>query len=114
MSKAYSLRTTKVGNSKGFRLPADFYHDHPQFADANGWIEVISDTTAVISIETPDDRAEEDDNDSLMMRLFLDFALNSALKNQDLKRYTLEMSAAARDLLDDVIVDTNDWTEVTN
>jgi antitoxin PrlF len=100
MSKAYNLRTTKIGNSSGFRLPADFYRDHPQFADANGWIEVISDTTAVISIEPPDDR-EEDDDDSLMMRLFLDFALNAALKNQDLERYTLEMSAIARDLLDD-------------
>ena len=105
MSKAYSLRTTKIGNSNGFRLPADFYRDHPQFTDVNGWIEVISDTTAVISIEPPDDREEENDNDSLMMRLFLDFALNTALKNQDLERYTLEMSAAARDLLDGVVVD---------
>ena len=104
MSKAYSLRTTKIGNSHGFRLPADFYRDNPQFADANGWIEVISDTTAVISIETPDDR-EENDNDSLMMRLFLDFALNAALKNQDLERYTLAMSAAAKDLLIGVTVD---------
>ena len=105
MSKAYSLRTTKIGNSNGFRLPADFYRDNPQFTDANGWIEVISDTTAVISIETSDDREEEDDDDSLMMRLFLDFALNAALKNQDLERYTLEMSAMARDLLDGVVVD---------
>jgi antitoxin PrlF len=104
MSKAYSLRTTKIGNSNGFRLPADFYRDNPQFADANGWIEVISDTTAVISIEPPDDR-EEDDDDSLMMRLFLDFALNSALKNQDLERYTVEMSAMARELIDGVVVD---------
>jgi antitoxin PrlF len=105
MSKAYSLRTTKIGNSNGFRLPADFYRDNPQFTDANGWIEVISDTTAVISIETSDDRAEEDDDDSLMMRLFLDFALNAALKNQDLERYTLEMSAMARELIDGVVVD---------
>ncbi len=105
MSKAYSLRTTKIGNSNGFRLPADFYRDNPQFADANGWIEVISDTTAVISIEPPDDREEDDDDDSLMMRLFLDFALNAALKNQDLERYTLEMSVMARELLDGVVVD---------
>ncbi len=98
MSKAYNFRTTKIGNSSGLRLPADFYRDNPQFTDANGWIEVISDTTAVISIEPPDDREEEND-DSLMMQLFLDFALNTALKNQDLERYTLEMSAAARDLL---------------
>ena len=103
MSKVYSLRTTKIVNSSGFRLPADFYRDNPQFTDANGWIEVISDTTAVISIETSDDREEEDN--SLMMRLFLDFALNTALKNQDLDRYTLEMSVMAKELLDGVVVD---------
>lgn len=105
MSKAYSLRTTKIGNSNGFRLPAEFYRDNPQFADADGWIEVISDTTAVISIEPPDDRGEEDDDDGLMMRLFLDFALNAALKNQELERYTFEMSTRARNLLDGVVLD---------
>lgn len=49
MYKAYSLRNTKIGNSKGFRLPAEFYRDNPQFADVDGWIEVTSDTTAIIN-----------------------------------------------------------------
>jgi antitoxin PrlF len=105
MSKAYSLRTTKIGNSNGFRLPAEFYRDNPQFADADGWIEVISDTTAVISIDPPAHQTEDEDEDSLMMRLFLDFALTSTLKNQDLERYTLEMSARARNLIDGVVLD---------
>lgn len=105
MSKAYSLRTTKIGNSNGFRLPADFYRDNPQFADADGWIEVISDTTAVINIEPSNAQENEEDDDSLMMRLFLDFALNTALKNQDLERYTFEMSARARALIDGVVLD---------
>jgi antitoxin PrlF len=106
MSKAYSLRNTKIGNSNGFRLPAEFYRDNPQFADADGWIEVISDTTAVISIEAPDDRsANDEDDNSLMMRLFLDFALTTALKNRDLERYTSDMSATARNLIDGVILD---------
>jgi antitoxin PrlF len=105
MSKAYSLRTTKIGNSNGFRLPAEFYRDNPQFVDADGWIEVISDTTAVISIDPPVHQTEDEDEDSLMMRLFLDFALTSTLKNQDLERYTLEMSARARNLIDGVVLD---------
>jgi antitoxin PrlF len=106
MSKAYSLRTTKIGNSNGFRLPAEFYRDNPQFADADGWIEVISDTTAVISIDPPARQTEDDeDEDSLVLRLFLDFALTSALKNQDLERYTFEMSARARNLIDGVVLD---------
>jgi antitoxin PrlF len=105
MSKAYSLRTTKTDNSSEFRLPAEFYQDNPQFANADGWIEVISDTTAVIRIDPPNLQAEDDeDDDSLMMRLFLDFALTTALKNQDLERYTFEMSRQARSLIEGVVL----------
>lgn len=42
MGNSYSIRSTKIGNSAGFRLPAEFYHQHPQFANADGWIEVLS------------------------------------------------------------------------
>jgi antitoxin PrlF len=104
MSKAYSLRSTKIGNSNGFRLPAEFYRDNPQFTDADGWIEVISDTIAVIKIDPPD-LSEGEAEDSLMIRLFLDFALTSALKNQELKPYTVEMSAIARALTEGVELD---------
>ena len=105
MNKTYSLRNTKIGNSNGFRLPAEFYREHPQFAGSDGWIEVISDNTAVIHIEPPEVNAEEADDDSLMMRLFLDFAVAQTLKNQDLKPYTSEMSTIARDLIADVELD---------
>jgi antitoxin PrlF len=105
MNKTYSLRNTKVGNSNGFRLPAEFYRDNPQFAEADGWIEVISDHTAVIRIEPPETVAEEESENDLMMRLFLDFAIEEALKNKDLTPYTSEMSAVARDLIAGVEVD---------
>ena len=104
MNKTYSLRNTRIGNSNGFRLPAEFYREHPQFADADGWIEVISDTTAVIRIEQPQSRDEETEN-SLMMRLFLDFAIAEALKNRDLTPYTIEMAARDRDLIEGIELD---------
>jgi antitoxin PrlF len=104
MNKTYSLRNTRIGNSNGFRLPAEFYRDHPQFADANGWIEVIADNTAVIRIEPPAIDDEESDDD-LMMRLFLDFAIEQSLKDKDLTPYTAEMSAVARALIDGVELD---------
>jgi antitoxin PrlF len=104
MNKTYSLRNTRIGNSNGFRLPAEFYRDHPQFADANGWIEVIADNTAVIRIEPPEIDDEESDDD-LMMRLFLDFAIEQSLKNKDLTPYTAEMSAVAIALIDGVELD---------
>ena len=104
MNKTYSLRNTRIGNSNGFRLPAEFYRDNPQFADADGWIEVIADNTAVIRIEPPQIEDDEPDDD-LMMRLFLDFAIEQSLKNKDLISYTTEMSAVARNLIDGVELD---------
>jgi antitoxin PrlF len=105
MSKTYSLRTTRIGNSNGFRLPAEFYRDNPQFADADGWIEVISEHTAIVSIEPTSVEDEEEQENSLMMRLFLDFAIAQSLKNQDLEPYTNAQSATARNLIAGVKLD---------
>jgi antitoxin PrlF len=108
MSKTYNLRTTRIGNSNGFRLPAEFYRDNPQFADADGWIEVISEHTAIVSIEpiaVEDEDEDEGQENSLMMRLFLDFAIAQSLKNQDLEPYTTAQSATARDFIAGVKLD---------
>lgn len=101
MNNSYNIRSTKIGNSSGFRLPAEFYREHPQFANADGWIEVLSPDTAIVKI-TPKSDDNEDDEDSLMMRLFLDFAIAEALKNNTLQPYTTEMSEAARQLIEGV------------
>jgi antitoxin PrlF len=105
MNKTYNLRTTRIGNSNGFRLPAEFYRDNPQFADADGWIEVISEHTAIVSIEPTAVEDDEEQENSLMMRLFLDFAIAQSLKNRDLEPYTIEQSAIARDLIVGVKLD---------
>ncbi|KAF3887278.1 MULTISPECIES: hypothetical protein [Nostocales] len=99
MSNSYSIRSTKIGNSAGFRLPAEFYREHPQFANANGWIEVLSPDTAIVRIVP---QSEDDAEDSLLMKLFLDFALTEALKNNTLQPYTTEMSEAAHKLIEGV------------
>ena len=105
MNKTYSLRTTRIGNSNGFRLPAEFYRDNPQFADADGWIEVISEHTAIVSIEPTTVEDDDEQENSLMMRLFLDFAIAKSLKNQDLEPYTPAKSTTARDLIVGVKLD---------
>jgi hypothetical protein len=46
-----------------------------------------------------------DEDDSLMMQLFLDFALRDALENKSLQPYTIAMSALAHDLIDGVEID---------
>jgi antitoxin PrlF len=103
MSNSYSIRSTKIGNSAGFRFPAEFYREHPQFANADGWIEVLSPDIAILRIvpKPSDDDAE----DSVMMRLFLDFAIAEALKNNTLQPYTTEMSEAAHQLITGVELD---------
>ncbi len=100
MSNSYNIRSTKIGNSAGFRLPADFYREHPQFANADGWIEVLSKDTAIVRIVPSS--GDNDAEDSLMMRLFLDFAMTEALKNNTLQPYTTEMSEAAHKLIEGV------------
>jgi antitoxin PrlF len=101
MTNSYSIRSTKIGNSAGFRLPADFYREYPQFANADGWIEVLSPDTAILRIVPKSMEAEEEEN-SLMMKLFLDFAMTEALKKNTLQPYTTEMSDAARQLIEGV------------
>lgn len=103
MSNSYNIRSTKIGNSAGFRLPAEFYRKHPQFANADGWIEVLSEDTAIVRIVPSSD--DNDAEDSLMMRLFLDFAIAEALKNNTLQPYTTEMSEAAHKLIEGVEVE---------
>ncbi|MEC4818786.1 MAG: hypothetical protein SAK29_36760 [Scytonema sp. PMC 1069.18] len=98
MSNSYKIRSTKIGNSGGFRLPAEFYREHPQFANASGWIEVLSPDTAIVKI-IPESVEDEDEEDSLMMQLFLDFAMTEALKNNNLQPYTTEMSETAHKLI---------------
>ncbi|MUG97791.1 hypothetical protein F7734_37980 [Scytonema sp. UIC 10036] len=98
MSNSYNIRSTKIGNSAGFRLPAEFYREHPQFTNADGWIEVLSPDTALVRI-VPQSCEDEGTEDSLIMQLFLDFAMTEALKNNTLQAYTIEMSEAARKLI---------------
>jgi antitoxin PrlF len=101
MNNSYKIRSTKIGNSAGFRLPAEFYSEHPQFVNASGWIEVLSPDTAIVKI-IPEPIDEKDEEDSLMMRLFLDFATAEALKNNTLQPYTTSMSEAAHKLIEGV------------
>jgi antitoxin PrlF len=104
MSNSYSIRSTKIGNSAGFRLPAEFYREYPQFANVDGWIEVLSPDTAIVRI-VPQTDDDTDAEDSLMMSLFLDFAMTEALKNNTLQPYTTEMSEAAHQLIEGVELD---------
>jgi antitoxin PrlF len=107
MTDTYNLRSARIGNSAGFRLSAEFYRNHPQFANADGWIEVIAPDTAIVRIVPASSESEESEDD-LILSLFLDFALKDSLKTNSLQPYTVEMSEAAHALIDGVIIDDNE------
>lgn len=101
--KSYRLSPAKIGNQDGFRLPRAFSKDHPELVQASGEVEVIDDRTLLVRLEpTP---LEEDDEDGLMMGLFLDFLMKQAIANPDtLVPYTDTMGAELDVLLADVVL----------
>jgi antitoxin PrlF len=103
--KSYPITHAKVGNQDGFRLPRVFSKDYPHLANASGYIEVLSENTFLVRLET-DNIDETDETESIMMSLFLDFLMKDAIKNPSkLVPYTKEMSDEMDDLLADVILD---------
>lgn len=103
--KSYRITHAKVGNQDGFRLPRVFSQDYPHLANASGYIEVLSENTFLVRLET-ENVDETDETESIMMSLFLDFLMKDAIKNPSkLVPYTKEMSDEMDDLLADVILD---------
>ncbi|MEH2390244.1 MAG: hypothetical protein V7K21_00745 [Nostoc sp.] len=103
--KSYPVTHAKVGNQDGFRLPRAFSKDYPHLANASGHIEVLSDNTFLVRLEI-DNVDEADEDEGIMMSLFLDFLMKDAMQNpSDLIPYTQEMSDEMDDLLADVVID---------
>jgi antitoxin PrlF len=99
----YPLAPAKIGNASGFRLPASFYRDLPQFVNAAGWVEVLNDNTLLVRLEP---QPVEPDSDDLMMSLFLDLVTKDALTNPEhLEAYTEEMADEDDELLAGVVID---------
>jgi antitoxin PrlF len=106
-TKTYTLSPAKIGNSSGFRLPASFYRDHPHFNNANGWVEVLADNTLLVKLEPASPEPEEEEEDNLILSLFLDFITKDALKNSDrLEAYTAAMAQEDDELLAGVDLET--------
>ncbi len=104
-SKNYRITNAKVGNQDGFRLPKAFSKDFPNLANASGYLEVLADNTLLIRLDI-EDADNTDDDEALMMSLFLDFLMKDAIQNpSNLVPYTQEMSDKIDDLLSDVTVD---------
>ncbi len=105
-SAPYRVTPARIGNSAGLRLPAAFYRDHPQFAGAAGQVEVLSDNTLLLRLESPEPQNTDAEEDSLMLGLFLDFLSRQALSaDQGPVLYSEAMAAEDDDLLAGVSID---------
>jgi antitoxin PrlF len=106
-SKSYSISPAKIGSQDGFRLPKAFSHDHPHLVTAKGHIEMIDENTFLVYLEPNQDiEDEQDDDESLMMKLFLDSLLKFAIAKPDsLTPYTQQMANEMDDLLAGVVLD---------
>ena len=104
-AKNYQITPAKIGDRDGFRLPPDFSEDYPDLVNSSGYVQVLSDNTLLVKLETKK-LEEEEEEESVTMSLFLDFLMKDATNNPEkLVPYTEEMRAEIDDLLTDVTID---------
>ena len=104
--KNYQITPGKIGDIDGFHLSPDFSQDYPELVKSSGYVQVLSENTLLVRLDSNTLEEEEEDDESITMSLFLDFLMKNAMKNPDqLVAYTEEMSAEIDDLLTDVTID---------
>jgi antitoxin PrlF len=101
--KTYKASWAKIGNSSGYRLSSSFFKENPQFAEVGGTVQVIDADTILIHREAQ--AQKEQDEDELMLSLFLDFLMKQSLSNPvEVEAYTEVMATEDDDLIAGVVV----------
>ncbi|WP_404790584.1 hypothetical protein [Altericista sp. CCNU0014] len=102
--KTYKASWAKIGNSSGYRLSGSFFKENPQFAEVGGTVQVIDADTLLIRRATQPQ--QEQDEDELMLSLFLDFLMRQSLANpSEIEVYTEAMAAEDDELIAGVELD---------
>ena len=68
----YEGTVVQVGNSRGMRLPAGFFHAHPEFS-GKVRLTVVADGQVLVSAKTPARRKVRDDEADPVVASFLRF-----------------------------------------
>ena len=68
----YEGTVVQVGNSRGMRLPAGFFHAHPEFS-GKVQVTVVADGTVLVSARPPSKRKPKDDESDPVVAGFLQF-----------------------------------------
>ena len=102
--KSYKASWAKIGKSSGYRLTSDIFKEHTNKVGAEEVEQVIAPAPALISIVRPD--VEDQAEDELMLKLYLDFLTKQALANPDeLEEYTQQMAEEDEQLMAGVELD---------
>ena len=68
----YEGTVVQVGNSRGMRLPAGFFHAHPEFS-GKVQVTVVADGTVLVSARPPSKRKRKEDEGDPVVASFLQF-----------------------------------------
>lgn len=68
----YEGTVVQVGNSRGMRLPAGFFHAHPEFS-GKVQVTVVADGAVLVSAKLPVRRKSKDDEGDPVVASFLKF-----------------------------------------
>ena len=68
----YEGTVVQVGNSRGMRLPAGFFHAHPEFS-GKVQVTVVADGTVLVSARPPSKRKPKEDEGDPVVASFLQF-----------------------------------------
>ena len=68
----YEGTVVQVGNSRGMRLPAGFFHAHPEFS-GKVQVTVVADGTVLVSAKPPSKRKPKEDPGDPVVASFLQF-----------------------------------------
>ena len=68
----YEGSVVQVGNSRGMRLPAGFFHAHPEFT-GKVRVTVVGDGQVLVSAKAPDRRRTRDDETDPVVASLLQF-----------------------------------------
>ena len=68
----YEGTVVQVGNSRGMRLPAGFFHAHPEFS-GKVQVTVVADGTVLVSAKPPSKRKPKEDEGDRVVASFLQF-----------------------------------------
>ena len=101
----YEGTVVPVGNSRGMRLPAGFFHAHPEF-NGKVLVTVVADGQVLVSTKSPSRRKKKGNEDDAVVASLLQFMEKQMIdRPQDIVPADLEQLSRIGKLVEGVSLD---------